>query len=259
MKIAGKIIYAVWALVITAVLVFYSFSCYMGYRVEQIAKSAIETQGEDFTKFEKNIDEHNYLKLWHAKPDNASYDKVSIQELSLTQKYTITRPYIMPFKDTNAFFSFNKIGYIYNIKMYDANGNEVKSVAPANSKIVLDISYDNATFKIDNVFYDNDSNTYKVSKLNTWPLIIILIINAIARNIRYFDYCVIRRRKRNILRFIQPYIFPILIIISIFLNNFQNVLILGILEETVFTIIYFIKKIIDKTVQKELSKNKNAV
>lgn len=246
MKIIGKIVYILWAAVIAIVLSFYCFSCYMGYRVTQIATSAIESRGEDFVKFADVIEENNFIKLWHEKPDNASYDKVQMDELGITQKYTLSRPYIMPFKDNNSFISMAKIGYIYNIQMYDANSTEVKSVALENSKIVLDVSYDGADFRIEKVSYDNDFDEYKVAKGHGIALAVILLINAVARNIRYFDYCVIRRKKRNILRFIQPYIFVALIVAAIFFDALPYALVIGIGEEIIFTAIYILIRLINR-------------
>ena len=101
----------------------------MGFRVKEIVVSSIESQGEDFAKYDKVISENDYIKLWNEKVDNASYDRIQMNELSMTQSYTVSNPYILAFKDKNSFFSLNKIGYIYNIKIKDYEGNEVKSIA----------------------------------------------------------------------------------------------------------------------------------
>ena len=235
MKIAGKIIYALWASVIALVMLFYCFSCYMGFRVKEIVVSSVESHGEDFASYDNIISENDYIKLWHERPDNASYDSVQMEELGITQEYSLTNPYIMPFKDKNSFFSLKKIGYIYDIKRFDADGKEVKSVAQENSKVVLDISYEGMNFKIDKVLYDNDFNEYNVGCLNGLALMIILIINAVARNIKL-------KRKRNILRLLQPYIFPLLIAFSMVFDLLAYALIAGITEELIFTIIFFILK-----------------
>lgn len=246
MKIAGKIIYALWAVVIAAVLLFYCFSCYMGFRVKEIAVSSIESQGEDFAKYDNIISENDYIKLWNEKADNASYDRIQMNELSMTQSYTVSNPYILAFKDKNSFFSLNKIGYIYNIRIKDSEGNEVKSIAAENSKVVLDINYDGTDFKIDRVFYDNDFNEYKVGRFNGLPLLIILLINSVARNVRYFDYCIKLKKKRNLLFLIQPYFFVVLIAAAIVFDALPYALILGIAEEIIFILIRFALKIKNK-------------
>lgn len=238
MKIAGKIIYALWAIVIAAVLCFYCFSCYMGFSVKELAVSSIESQGKDFANYDALISENDYIKLWHEKPDNASYDRVQMEELKITQEYTLSRPYIMAFKDNDNIFSLSKIGYIYNIKMYDANGNEVKSVAPENSKVVLDVSYEGLNYNVNSVVYDNDYDEYGVNTFSGIGLAVILLINSIARNVRYFDYCVKRRRKRHLIRFIQPYVFVTLIIAAIVLDALPYALMLGIAEEFILTLIF---------------------
>lgn len=242
MKIAGKIIYALWTAVIALVIMFYCFSCYMGFRVKEIVVSSVESYGENFASYDSVISENDYIKLWHEKPDNASYDSVQMKELGITQKYSLTNPYIMPFKDKNSFFSLKKIGYIYNIKRFDADGKEIQSVATENSKVVLDISYDGMDFKIDKVLYDNDFNEYNIGYLNGLALMIILIINAISRNIRYFDSCIKSKRKRNILRLLQPYVFPLLIAFSMIFDLLAYALIAGIAEELIFTAIFSVLK-----------------
>lgn len=218
----------------------------MGFRIKEIAVSSIESQGEDFAKYDNIISENDYIKLWNEKVDNASYDSIQMNELSMTQSYTVSNPYILAFKDKNSFFSLNKIGYIYNIQIKGSEGNEVKSIAAENSKVVLDINYDGTDFKIDRVFYDNDFNEYKVGRFNSLPLLIILLINSVARNVRYFDYCIKLKKKRNPLFLIQPYFFVVLIAAAIVFDALHYALILGIAEEFIFILIRYALKIKNK-------------
>ncbi|MEE1002286.1 MAG: hypothetical protein U0L17_00880 [Acutalibacteraceae bacterium] len=237
MKTVGKIIYALWSAIIIITLLFYCFSCYMGYKVKEIAVSSIESQGEDFAKYDNIISENDYIKLWHETPDNASYDRIEMNERSMTQSYTVSNPYILAFKDKNSFFSLNKIGYIYNIKIKDSQGNEVESVASENSSVILDIDYDGADFKIERVFYDNDFNEYNVNAFNGLALLIVLLINSVARNIRYFDFCVKHKKKRKLLLLIQPYFFVVLIATAMVFDALPYALILGMAEEFIFIFI----------------------
>ena len=210
----------------------------MGYKVKEIAVSSIESQGEDFVKYDNIISENDYIKLWHETPDNASYDRIEMNERSMTQSYTVSNPYILAFKDKNSFFSLNKIGYIYNIKIKDSQGNEVQSIAAENSKVILDVAYDGNGFKIERVFYDNDFNEYNVNGFNGIALVIVLIINSIARNVRYFDFCVKNKKKRNLILLIQPYLFVVLIALAMVFDALPYALILGIAEEFIFIFIH---------------------
>ncbi len=242
MKIVGKIIYVLWACVIAAVLVFHCFSLFVGSKIEPIVISAIESMGEDFTQYDDVIEDFNYLRLWHEIPNNASYDRINIRESDETQKFSITHPYVLINDRDNGMFSFRKVGYIYNNETVSKDGSRKNLVAQKNSKVVLSLRYEGASFVIEDVYYDNDFNDYGVSRFNGIWLAVILLINAFARNIRYYNYCAIKRKKKNAFVMIQPYFFSALILISCFINAFPLALLIGIAEELIFTIIFTIKK-----------------
>ena len=243
MKIVGKVIYVLWACVIALTLSFYCFSCYIGAKVEPIVISAIESMGEDYADYDNVIEDFNYLRLWHEIPNNASYDRVNIVEEGATQEYSISHPYIVAFKDRdNGFFSLGKVGYIYNNKTVSKNGEKTNLVATENSKVILSLRYNGLDFVVDDVYYDNDFNDYGVSRFHGIWLALILIVNAFARNIRYFNFCALNRKKKNVFRMVQPYFFSILIFISFFTNTFPLMLLIGMAQEVVFTIIFTIKK-----------------
>lgn len=247
MKIAKKALLVIWSLFVVAVVAFYCFSAIIGYQVKNIALSAIESQGTDFAKYDEIISQDDYVKLWHTHPDEASFDRIIMKEQNIKQQYSITRPYILAFKDINNTFSFNKVGYIYDNYMVNADGTKGKQISYKNSNIVLDLEYNGLNFKITKVYFDNDFHEYKINGFHGIWLAIILTLNGIARNIRYFDYCVVRRRKRNKFRLIQPYIFVLLVIIGMITKMLPIALIIGIIEEIVFTLIYTVTNIKDKT------------
>ena len=239
MKIAKIIMKYLWYAIIGITLLFYCFSCFMGYQVKKIAVSSIESMGTKYVDFEDKIYGFDYEKLWHETPDNASFDRTQIQEQRKTQKYTVSNPEIIKIDGVNQF----KIGYVYNIHIYDKSGEETTAIAQPNSKVVLNIKIKNGSFLIESVLYDNDFNEYSVgSYFYESVLIILLLINAVVRNIKYFDYCVINKCKKNVLRYIQPYIFVVLLILAAIFDILPIALIIGIIEELAFTIIYFILK-----------------
>lgn len=246
MKIAGKIIYAVWALIIATVLGITCFSAYMGVKIHNIAESAVKSLATEYSDCEKYIeDEYNYTKLWTERPDNASYDRIKFEEENKRQEYDISMPKVLYYQDQNSYFSFNKIGYIYNNRIYSKNGTQEKGMALENSKVVLDIEYDGLDFKITKVFYDNDYNAYNIAPyMSCIELIVLLLINAIVRNVRYINYCILNKiRKRHFLRLIQPYIFPLLLLGLSFADMVPTALIIGIAEEFIFSCIFIIMNI----------------
>ena len=249
MKILGKIVYVLWSLVVLAVLFCYCVTAVVGSQVKDIVVSSVESMGTDYLKYEDKIDEPLYAMLWHEKHDMVSYDRIQIEEQNLTQEYTVSTPQILFFSSKEKPFSFNKIAYIYDIHVYDGMGDEVKKIAPENSLVALDVEYIDGSFKIVDVYYDT-FDTYKISPFYLLPLVVVLLINAIARNVRYFDHCIIKKRKKNILLFIQPYIFVALLIVSMFVDIFYFAMIFGIIEEIVFTIIMFLYKHFKLSVQK---------
>jgi len=242
MKIVGKIIYIVWAVVIAVTICFYGFSCYVGMKVEPIVKSAIESMGENFTQYDNVIEDFNYLRLWHEIPNNASYDRINIKEAGDTQKFSITHPYVLIKDRDNGMFSFSKVGYIYNNEIVSKDGSKENLVAQKNSKVVLSLRYKGTDFVIEDVYYDNDFNDYGVSRFHGILLAIILVINAFARNIRYYNFCALKRKKKNVFVMIQPYFFSVLILLSCFINMFPLAFLIGIAEEIIFTTIFTIKK-----------------
>ena len=221
MKIISKVFKYIWFLIVGITVVLYCFSALIGYQVKSLAISSIESMGTDYMKYQDKIEENNYLKLWSEKPDTASFDRIQIEEQGKSQKYTVSNPHIMFFKDKNSFFSFAKVGYIYNIEVFDKNN----------------------TIFVENVFYDNDFDEYNVSKYNGFFLGVILLINAISRNIRYFDFCIkLKRKKKNIFIFLQPYIFVLLTALAIVFDFLPIALIIGISEELIFTVIFTLIK-----------------
>ncbi len=248
MKIAGKIIYIIWAVIVALSLCFYCFSCYVGFQTQKIIHSSISSMGQDYNDFITVIADYDYLRMWHEKPLDASYDRVEIQEENMVQEYSITRPYILAFKDKDNIFSLSKVGYIYNNEMTDVLGNKSNLVAAKNSKVVLDVEYDGLKVKVNSIIYDNDFNEYKIGRCHGIGLLIILLINAIARNIRYFDKCVVNRKKKNAFRFVQPYFFSLFIAFSFIFDALPLALLIGIIQELIFTIIFAIidKKTISK-------------
>lgn len=249
MKIAGKIIYIVWAVIIAISLCFYCFSCYVGFQTEKIIHSSITSKGEDYNAYRDVIADYDYLRMWHQKPNDASYDRVEFEEENLTQEYSVTRPYIILFKDPQNIFSLSNVGYIYNNETVDILGNKSYMIAEKNSKVVLDVEYDGLKVKVNGIIYDNDFNDYKIGRCHGLGLLIILLINAFARNIRYFDRCALNRRKKNIFRFIQPYFFSIILAISFMFDALPWALAIGIAEELLFTIVFMI---IDKKTMKKV-------
>lgn len=249
MKIVGKIIYIIWAVIIAISLCFYCFSCYVGFQTQKIIHSAVSSMGQDYNAYRDTIADYDYLRMWHQKPNNASYDRVTIEEDCLEQEYSITRPYILIFQDKgSSIFSLARVGYIYNNEMVDVIGNKTNLVAEKNSKVVLDVKYEGFKVKVTGIVYDNDFNEFGISRFHGLWLLIILLINAIARNIRYFDRCIINRKQKNIFRFIQPYLFSIIIAISFIYDALPLALVIGIAEELIFTLTFMIidKKTISK-------------
>lgn len=243
MKIISKVFKYLWFLIVGATVLLYCLSALIGYQVKTLAVSSIESMGKDYIKYQDKIDQNNYQKLWNEKADNASFNRILIQEQGKTQKYTVSNPYIMFFKDKNSFFSFSKAGYIYNIEVFDKDGGKTTVLAEENSRVVLDLKYKNNSIFVENVFYDNDFDEYSVSKYNGIFLGVILLINAFTRNIRYFDFCVKnKRKKKNPFIFLQPYIFVLLTALAIAFDFLPFALIIGIAEELIFTLIFLIIK-----------------
>lgn len=243
MRIVSKIIKYIWFLIVAITVALYCLSALVGYQVKKIAVSSIESMGTDYLKYQDKIDENNYIKLWSEKPDTASFDRVQIEEKGKTQEYKLSNPTIMYFDDENSLFSATKVGYIYNIKVTDKDGSVTTSLAKENSKVVLNLKYKSGSIFIDKVFYDNDFDEHNVSKYNGFFLGVILLINAISRNIRYFDFCIkLKRKKKNIFIFLQPYIFVLLTALAIVFDFLPIALIVGISEELIFTVIFALIK-----------------
>lgn len=202
-------------------------------KINEIAVSSVESQGENFIEYDTIIDKYDYIKLWHEYPDNSSYDKILGEELGYSQTYTISSAYILPFADNEKFFTLDKVGYVYDIHRFDKDGNEVESVATENSKIVLDLEYQKGGFKVKKVIYDNDYNDYKVKRYHGFALLAILIIDAIINSIRYFNRCVKSKRKRNKIRLLLPFILPLLIAVSIYFDFLIYAVTIGVLADKI--------------------------
>ena len=249
MKIAGKIIYVLWSLLVLAVVVCYLITAIVGMQVKEIVTSSIESMGQDYMKYEKQIDEPTYGMLWHQRYDMISYDRIQIEEQGLTQENSISTPQILFFSSNKGAFSFNKVAYLYDVNIYNGMGEEAKTIAPENVLVALDVEYENGNIKIVDVYYDT-LDTYKISPFYLLPLVVVLLLNAVARNIRYFDHCIIKGRKKHLFFLIQPYIFVVLMILSIFANIFAYALFIGIIQEIIFTTIMFLNSKFKLSIQK---------
>ena len=248
MKIAGKIICVLWSLLVLAVVCCYLITAVVGMQVKEIVTSSIESMGLDYMEYEDKIDEPSYGLLWHQRFDMISYDRIQIEEQGLTQEYTITTPQILFFSSNKGTFTFNKVAYIYDVHIYNGMGEEAKTIAPENVLVALDVEYEDGGIKIVDVYYDT-FDTYKISPFYLLPLVVVLLINAIARNIRYFDHCIIKERKKHLFFFIQPYIFAVLMIVSMFVDIFTYALFIGIIQEIILSIVFFVYKKFKLSVQ----------